>query len=273
MVPYSDLTHHVPMSPQQIIEEVHQADTLGITIAHLHARAEDKSPTHELRFFSEIMEGVRKHCPELVISATLSGRYVSDWAQRAEALATYPDMGSLTLSSLNFPKAASVNAPDIIQKLALAMKDNGVTPELECFDLGMVNYGRYLIRKGILEASFYWNLLFGNVAGAQADALSIGTLVREVPEGGHIALAGIGDAQLPVNAMAVAMGYGVRVGLEDNLWYDKQRTRLATNMDLLKRVHALAAIHQRKVMTARKFGGMGFYNSRTKDKLASLCLA
>lgn len=260
MVPASDLTRHVPMSPQEIIEDVHAANERGITIAHIHARAEDQEPTHRIEVFAEVFDGIRKHCPKLVISATLSGRAVSDWVLRSEVLALKPDMGSLTLSSLNFANGASLNAPDTIQNLALAMKEAGVVPELECFDLGMINYGKYLIQKGILEGPFYWNLLFGNIAGAQADPLSIGALLREIPEGNHIALAGIGDAQLPVNAMAVAMGYGVRVGLEDHLWYDQQRTQLATNTELLNRIHILADIHQRTIMPPQDFGGMGFYN-------------
>jgi len=269
MVPASDLTRHVPMSPQEIIEDVHAADERGITIAHLHARADDQESTHRVEVFAEIFDGVRKYCPDLVISATLSGRAVSDWALRSEVLALNPDMGSLTLSSLNFARGASVNAPDTIQNLALAMKKKGVTPELECFDLGMINYGKYLIQKGILEGPLYWNLLFGNIAGAQADPLSIGAHLRELPEGSHIAMAGIGNTQLSVNAMAIAMGYGVRVGLEDNLWYDSSRTRLAKNCELLDRVHLLADIHERQVMTAKEFGEKGFYNKSRLAKVAS----
>ncbi len=270
MVPASDRTLHVPMSPQEIIEDVHAADDRGITIAHLHARADDQEPTHRVEVFAEIFEGVRKHCPDLVISATLSGRAVSDWQLRSEVLALSPDMGSLTLSSLNFAQGASVNTPETIRNLAEAMKKRGVTPELECFDLGMINYGKYLIQKGIVEGPLYWNLLFGNVAGAQADPLSIGTHIRELPEGSHISLAGIGTTQLSVYAMAIAMGYGVRVGLEDNLWYDSKRTRLAKNCELLDRVHLLADIHERQVMTPKEFGQKGFYNEMRLAQVASI---
>lgn len=259
------------MSPGEIIEDVHAAAELGITIAHLHARAPDSEPTHKIEVFAEIFEGVRKHCPELVISATLSGRCVSDWVLRSEVLALQPDMGSLTLSSLNFATGASVNSPNTIKNLVGAMRENGVRPELECFDLGMINYGKYLIRKGILEGPLYWNLIFGNVAGAQADPLSIGAHIREVPDGGYIALAGIGSAQLKTNALAVAMGFGVRVGLEDNLWYDHHRSRLATNKDLIERVHALAEIHQRTVMTPREFGNLGFYKQVKRAVASNKC--
>lgn len=253
------------MSPQEIIEDVHIAHDKGITIAHLHARAEDKSPTHRIETFAQIFEGVRKHCPGLVISATLSGRSVSDWKLRSEVLSLQPDMGSLTLSSLNFPRSASVNSPETIRQLIQAMEENGVHPELECFDLGMINFGKYLIQKGLLRGPHYWNLLFGNIAGAQADPLSIASLLREVPSGGCVALAGIGQTQLPINAMAVAMGYGVRVGLEDNLWLDDSRKTLASNIELVSRIHQLASIHQRNIMTPQEFGEKGFYNRHVSN--------
>jgi uncharacterized protein (DUF849 family) len=130
-------------------------------------------------------------------------------------------MCSLTLGSLNFVNQASVNSPDVIQGLAEKMQQFGVKPELECFDLGMINYGHYLIGKGWLAAPYYWNLFFGNIAGAQADMAQIGLAVQQITGQDHyIALAGLGEAQLPVNAHAIAAGYGVRVGLEDNLWLD-----------------------------------------------------
>lgn len=265
MIPVSNVTQNVPMTPQHIIEDVHRAYELGITIAHLHARSENQSPTHRIEVFAKIFEGVRKHCPDLVISASLSGRSVSDWSLRSEVLSLKPDMGSLTLSSLNFPREASVNSPETIQNLALAMKDQGVTPELECFDLGMINYGKYLIQKGILEGPYYWNLLFGNIAGAQSDPLSVGTLIRETPSEGHITLAGIGNAQLPINTIAIAMGYGVRVGLEDNLWFDSKRTQPATNIQLIERIHQIAEIHERKIMPPEKLGQQGYYNKTSSQ--------
>jgi uncharacterized protein (DUF849 family) len=157
-------------------------------------------------------------------------------------------MGSLTLSSVNFNRTASVSEPGIIQGLAAIMQERGILPELEAFDAGMINYAKYLIHKGLLQAPHYFNLLLGNIACAQADLLHLGVMVRDLPEGSLWSVAGIGDAQLPMNAVSVACGGGVRVGLEDNIWYDRQRTRLARNADLVRRVHALAEANERTVM-------------------------
>lgn len=266
MVPTKEMTPHVPVSVNEIVEQTHEAYELGITIVHVHARGENGGPTWKPEVYREIFEGIRKHCPNLVICASTSGRTFSEFEKRAAVIELKPDMCSLTLSSLNFPKSASINDPDTVKKLALKMRDYGVHPELECFDLGMINVGKYLIGKNILEPPYYWNLLFGNVSGFQADFLQIGTALSQFGEGHHVALTGLGDSQLAVQASAIAMGYGVRVGLEDNIWFDSGRTQLASNSQLLKRIHKLLQLNEREMMTAKEFGELGFYNNQTNKE-------
>lgn len=261
MVPTKINNSHVPISPSEIIEQTHEAYEIGITIAHLHAREADQTPTHKASIYQLIFEGIRKHCPDLVICASSSGRNVVEFEKRAEVLALKPDMCSLTLSSLNFLHQASVNSPDVIIALAQRMQEHGVVPELECFDLGMINYGKYLINKGILQGPYYWNLLFGNVAGFQSNLLQVGTALAELANEEYVSLAGLGDYQLPINSLAVAMGYGVRIGLEDNIWWDKQKTIPASNIDLLKRLHQLMLIHEKTTFSSVDFGKKGFYNA------------
>ena len=250
----------VPISAQEIVEEVHAAYELGITMAHLHARKSDGTPSSEAADYAPIIEGVRTHCPDLIICASLSGRTVSDPGARAEVLSLKPDMGSLTLSSLNFVKQASVNAPATIMELTRLMNESGARPELEVFDLGMVNYLNYLVNKGMIEAPFYVNLIVGNIAGAQLNAAHLAALERELPKGSLIALGGIGQQQLDAHLMAMGLGWGVRVGLEDNIHFDRKRQNVATNMELLKRIHEMAELAQRELMPATVLGAMGFYN-------------
>jgi uncharacterized protein (DUF849 family) len=256
MIPTREMTPHVPIAPEEIVEDVLRACEIGITLVHLHARDQATGlPTHRADVYARIVDGIRRHAPDLVLCVSLSGRHWTDFERRSEPLtldgALKPDMGSLTLSSLNFNKQASLNEPDMIQKLAEAMKERGIKPELEAFDAGMVNYAKYLIRKGLLQAPHYINLLFGNVACAQADLLHAGVMLNDLPDDCLWAFAGIGDAQLTMNSIAIAYGGGVRVGLEDNIWYDRERTRLATNADLLRRVHAIAQANGRSVMPSK----------------------
>lgn len=157
-------------------------------------------------------------------------------------------MGSLTLSSLNFNKIESINSPEMILALAGEMKSKVILPELEAFDVGMINYSKYLEKKGLLKAPHYFNLLFGNIACAQADLMMAGIMVRDLPLDSFCSFAGIGNTQLMMNSVAIASGCGVRVGLEDNIWYDSFRSKLATNLDLIKRVHVMADANERQIM-------------------------
>jgi len=254
MIPTREMTPHVPITVREIVEEVHQAVEIGITSVHLHARDERTGePTYKAEVYRNIIAGIRQFSPDLVISVSLSGRNFKELEKRAEPLKlegdVKPDMGSLTLSSVNFNREASVNSPDVIQALAQEMRQRGILPELEAFDSGMINYAKYLERKGLLQPPHYFNLLLGNIACAQADLLHAGIMIRDLPPNSFWSLAGIGDAQLMTNSIAVAAGGGVRVGLEDNIWYDPSRTRLARNADLLRRIHRLAESNERKVMT------------------------
>lgn len=270
MVPQKKQTPHVPISPSEIIEQTHEAYEVGITIAHLHARDESGVPTYLKNTYRDIFEGVRKHCPDLVICGSTSGRNFPEFEKRSEVIELQPDMCSLTLSSLNFLRQASVNSPDIIVSLAEKMKDYGVVPELECFGLGMINYGKYLIKKGIVEGPVYWNLLFGNIAGFQPTMAHMGTALHEIDPAHYVSLAGLGDYQLPVKATAIAQGYGVRVGIEDNIWWDSAKTKKCTNLDLIKRTHNLIELHGKEFFLPGDFGKLGFYNrKKAKEKVSS----
>jgi len=258
MIPTRSLTRHVPISSSEIIEDVHSAWELGITKVHLHARdSQTENPTYKKEVYAEIIEGIRKFAPVLVICVSLSGRTFNKFEERSEALELEgflkPDMGSLTLSSLNFNKIASINTPDMIQNLAEKMKKLGIVPELEAFDAGMINFAKYLMKKGLLTPPYYFNLLLGNIACAQADILHAGIMIRDLPENSIWSLAGIGEHQLMMNSVAIAIGGGVRVGLEDNIWYDSSRSKLASNSDLIKRIHVLAGANDREIMTSEEF--------------------
>lgn len=262
MIPQKRDVPSVPISAQEIVEQVHEAFDIGITMVHVHARQPNGVPSSRVEDYAPIVEGIRQYCPGLVICTSLSGRNVSEPAQRAEVLSLQPDMASLTLSSLNFVQSASVNSPETIMELARRIDDAGARPELEVFDTGMVNYLGYLIKKGLIHAPFYVNVLLGNIAGAQLSAAHLAALERDLPEGAIVALAGLGRYQLDAHLVSMGLGWGVRVGLEDNIHWDREKRHLTTNIELLKRIHALCGLAGRDVMTPETFGALGFYNRK-----------
>ena len=279
MIPMKEMTPYVPISINEIVEDVHAAWEIGITMVHLHARDERTGePTYRAEVYRDIIEGIRKFSKDLVVCVSLSGRTFQEFEKRAEPLQidgdVKPDMGSLTLSSVNFNRIASTSSPGMIQALAREMKRRGILAELEAFDVGMINYAKYLERKGLLEPPHYFNLLLGNIACAQADLLHAGLMVRDLPPHSYWSMAGVGDAQLMMNAIAIASGGGVRVGLEDNIWYDSSRTKLARNADLIRRIHRLAEASEREIMTPSELrallhleNGDGRYGRIYKEKV------
>lgn len=254
MIPMKSDTPHVPVSVQEIVDQVKEAVDLGITMVHLHARDDQGLPTSDKDTYAKIIQGIREVAPDLIICVSTSGRIHNDYETRSQVLTLEgplkPDMASLTLSSLNFNKTASISTPDTILGLAKCMKEKGIKAELEVFDLGMANMIKYLIKKELIQEPYYVNLILGNIATAQTDLLSIGVLLNDLPQDAYVSIGAVGNDQLKANALAVALGYGVRVGLEDNYWYDQERTVLATNISLLKRIHTLIDAHQNTVMTS-----------------------
>jgi len=253
MIPTSEMTPHVPITTSEIIEQVHEAYEIGITMVHLHAREEESGrPCWQADVYGKIIEGIRGFSRDMIICVSLSGRNYSEFEKRTDVLLLdgelKPDMGSLTLSSVNFNRIASINTPEMIQNLAGVMKAKGILAELEAFDSGMINYAKYLQAKNLLEPPHYFNLLLGNIACAQATLLHAGIMVNDLPEQSVWSLAGIGDTQVAVNTMAIAAGGGVRVGLEDNIWWDSSRTKLVTNAQLVSRIHRISKDTGRDIM-------------------------
>lgn len=255
MIPTKEITPFVPVEVNEIVDDIHKACEIGITMVHIHARETGSGkPTYKSDIYASIIEKVRKFDKELILGVSLSGRDFSEFEKRSEPLNLdgdlKPDMGSLTLSSVNFNRQASINSPKMIQDLSAKMIEKGIMAELEAFDSGMINYAHYLTKKELLKPPFYFNLLLGNIACAQADLLHVGVMVNDLPEQSYWSLAGIGDMQLNMNSLSIAMGGGVRVGIEDNIYFDKKRSSLAKNEYLLKRIHTIAEANERPLMSA-----------------------
>lgn len=249
MVPRRCDSPYVPISPEEIIADARRCRDAGATILHLHARNADENPTYRKEVYAEIFNGVRESCPDVLVSGSCSGRVHGEFWQRSQVLELAPDLGSLTLGSLNFPGQASVNEPEMIRQLALAMQTRGIIPEMEIFDLGMADVSHYLIREGLLVPPFYANILLGSRGTAAATADNLCTIVRALPDGTTWAATGVGRFQFFVNSLAVAMGGHVRVGLEDALYYDWETKRHATNAGLIDRIVKVAQAMGREIAT------------------------
>jgi uncharacterized protein (DUF849 family) len=257
MVPTREMTPHVPLQPAEIAADVARAMEVGITAVHLHARDTDDTPTWKRYIYADIISRVREVAPDLPIAVSTSGRAWSDLEKRADVLSltgdVKPDVASLTLSSMNFIDGPSVNAPETIRALARIMKERGITPELEVFDLGMLNFARVLRKEGLLVGLVPANLFFGNIAGMQPTLIELAAATSMVPDDVMWCGAGIGVYQGISQLLSVAAAGGVRVGLEDGIHLDRTRTQLATNVSLVERTHRMLELAGRRMMTPNEY--------------------
>jgi 3-keto-5-aminohexanoate cleavage enzyme len=244
MVPTRADTPHVPLTPQEVAADVRRCADAGASIVHIHPRDAEGRPSQDPVVAAAFIRAVRDAAPEIIVCITTSGRVQHELEGRVKVLEldgdAKPEMASLTLGSLNFPKAASINAPETIVGLARRMQERGIVPELELFDSGMLDYAHYLRDQGVLGGPVYANILLGSLGTLAATPLNLALLVERLPPNTMWAAAGIGRYQFMMNRLAIAMGGGVRVGLEDNIWFNDERTELATNPRMVERLSRIA---------------------------------
>lgn len=253
MIPTKDMTQYVPVAPEEIAEQAVEAFDLGARIVHLHARDKDGKPTWKAEIYEKIISLIKRARPEMICCVSTSGRNWPELEKRSEALHITgigkPDMASLTLGSLNFPTGPSVNSIEMVSNLASIMLEKGIKPELEAFDPGMINFAKVLESNGILEGKKYFNLLLGSLNSIEGSPRALDYMVSILPHNSTWAAAGIGMFQLPMNAAAIVKGGNVRVGLEDNIYYDYEKKRLASNRELIQRLLRISKELMRPVAT------------------------
>jgi len=255
MVSTKEMNFNVPITPEEIIDDVSLCRKIGASIAHIHARDINGVPTWDPEVFKKIIEGIReKTNNKIVICATTSGRNFSEFEKRSAVLdlegLAKPEMASLTLGSANFPKQVNANSPQMIQQLVSKMKDKGIVPELEIFEPGMIHYAKFLIERGFIEPPFYFNIILGLLGTAFADINNIACIVNQLPEDSYWTLGGIGKFQLAMNTLGLTEGNGARVGLEDNLYFTNEGSILATNALLVERIANLSRLLGHECCTA-----------------------
>jgi uncharacterized protein (DUF849 family) len=240
----------VPITISEQIESTHAAFEAGATIAHLHVRNDDGTPTSDPERFARLQEGIRKHCTGMIIQFSTGGRS-GRGAERGGMLHLRPDMASLSTGSCNFPNMIYENHPDLVRELAQKMLEYRVKPEIEAFDLSMLYQAIAMAEEGLLEPPLHVQFVFGvkNAMPAIRRVLEfeIAELKRLMPASTWTA-AGIGRHQLEVNRWSLELGGHCRTGLEDNVRWDKQLLA-QSNAELVARVTKLCADYDRSVAT------------------------
>ena len=243
----------VPISLQEQIESTQSAFEAGATIAHCHVRNQDQTPSSDPEKFAALLEGLKEHCPGMVIQFSTGGRSGAG-TERGRMLPLAPDMASLSVGSNNFPTRVYENPPDLVNWLASEMKKYRVTPEVGAFDLSHILTAIRMYDRNELYGKLYVQFVMGVKNAMPADKevfnLYVKFMNERAPEAEWCA-AGIGANQIIVNEWAIAAGGHTRAGLEDNVRLDKN-TLAPSNAALIQRAAEICEKYERPVATWRQ---------------------
>jgi uncharacterized protein (DUF849 family) len=259
-IPRKADTPAVPITPSEQIESTHEAFEAGATVAHIHVRNPDESPSSDPALFAQVQEGIVKHCPGMIVQFSTGGRG-RDQSQRGSMLYLKPDMASLATGSVNFAKVIYENSPQLVEDLATSMLTYSVKPEIEVFDVAMLYNARNLADRGLLKRPCQVQFVMGipNALPPRRKLLEflVGELKELMPDATWSA-AGIGRSQLEINRWCLELGGHVRTGIEDNIKFDKDRLA-RSNAELVSRVAAICGEygrHAADATTARQILGL-----------------
>lgn len=238
----------VPITVEEQVESTQAAFEAGATIAHCHVRNDDQTPSSDPEKFGRLMEGLKKHCPGMIIQLSTGGRSGAG-EERGGMLPLKPDMASLSVGSNNFPNRVYENSPQLVDWLAEEMLKYDIKPEIEAFDLSHIHQAVNLSKQGKLKAPLYVQFVMGVKNAMPADKPTfdfyIETLKRLAPDAQWCG-AGVGPNQLMLNEWSIAAGGHTRTGLEDNVRIDRD-TLAPSNAALVERAVALCEKYERPV--------------------------
>ncbi|EDP64636.1 hypothetical protein BAL199_27801 [alpha proteobacterium BAL199] len=237
----------VPITIAEQVESTQEAFEAGATLAHCHVRKDDGTPTSDPERFARLMEGLRKHCPGMIVQLSTGGRSGAG-RERGGMLPLKPDMASLATGSVNFPTRVYDNSPDLVGWLAEDMLTYDAKPEVEAFDLSMIFKAVEMASADQIRGPLHVQFVMGVKNAMPVDRSTfefyVSTLKRLAPDATWTG-AGIGKDQITLNHWSLELGGHCRTGLEDNVRLDR-RTLAPSNAALVQRVVDLCEQYDRR---------------------------
>lgn len=239
----------IPLTPREIADDVYECWQAGAAIAHLHMRDDEGKGTMDIAKFRETVGLIRERC-DIVLNLTTSGDLnATDETRMMHLVELKPEMASYDCGSMNWAHSTLfINHPQFLEKLGKIMIENGVKPEIEIFDAGMYYNSEYYIKQGVLEAPAYYQFVLGAPGGTAATVENLVYLRGLLPKDAQWSAIGIGRGHMPILMTAIAMGGNIRVGMEDNVLYAKNRLA-ASNAEFVHRAARIVDEATRAVAT------------------------
>lgn len=244
-----DIYPYLPLTPKEIAESAIGAVKAGASVIHLHVRDEKGKSSQRPDIFKETTDRIRDKC-DCIMNYTTGAAIGTPVEERIRPLELKPEIATLSMGTINFGEDVFENKLETIRIIAKAIQANGVVPELEIFDHGMVDTAFRLVKQKIIPENFCVGLGFGVPGGMCADAQNIVILAEKLKKYVWVA-SGIGPNHLPISAHSIVMGGNVRVGLEDNIYFRKGEL-VQSNSQLVERIVRLSEILERPVATVKE---------------------
>lgn len=246
------------MTADEIVDDIIKCREAGASVAHIHVRDEEGNPTSKRELYLELLNKLKERDCDIITQLSTGARgggNTSEWG--GQMLDLDAEMASLSTGSSNFASQVNANSFELIKELAEKMYSNNMKPELEVFDVAMIDNAILLAKEGVLKEPLHFNLVMnvrGSISGTPKNLLH---MVESLPEGSTFTVSGIAQSQLPMLTMSILLGGHVRTGLEDTMLYDKGI--LATNVMLIERMVRISKELGREIANpeeARKILGL-----------------
>ncbi len=251
----------IPYTPEEYAAEAKRAYDAGAAVVHIHARKPDGSPSYEVEDYQNIYEAVIAACPVIINFSTGAvgipvEKKIGPVKELRPAIAAL-NMGSMNYAKYNERKKSFVfdfvfsNPFHEITQLVSAMKEEGVKPEMECFDSGHIGNCFPLIHMGLIEPPYQFSLIMGVLGGMPPTAENLAHQVRLLPPESDWEVIGISLDQWRLVAVSIALGGNVRVGLEDN-FYLSEGMMAKSNGELVEKAARMILDQGREVASVEE---------------------
>ncbi len=259
----------IPYTVAEYAAEARRAYDAGAAVLHIHAREDDGGPSYRPERYQEIANAIRAEVPEIILNFSTGAITITKEEKIAPVTLCRPDIAALNIGTMNYAKYSEkrrefvfefqfINSIAEITFLLRTMLENGVQPEMECFDTGHVNTVWPLIDQGVLRPPYQFSFIMGVVGGIDTSIESLSNMARIAPPGSVWEVIGISHEQWRLIAGALAIGGNIRCGLEDHL-YTEPGVMATSNGDLVGKAARMVRDVGRKVVQgadARKVLGL-----------------
>ncbi len=245
-----DIYPHLPLTPDEIAASAEEAVSVGASIIHLHVRDENGQPTQRVDVFEEVTEKIKNRC-DCIIQYSTGGVVGTPLEKRSAPIGLKPEMATLSMGTMNFGSEIYENTFETIEHLSGSMIVNGVMPEVEIFDAGMIDTLSLMIKRGKIQEKHHVEFVLGVPGGMAATIENLTFLTQKLPKGQTWSVTGLGRAHVSMAMHAIAMGGHIRAGIEDSIYYKKGELAVS-NAQLVRRITRMADDVSRSVANVDK---------------------